>query len=165
MKDIGRIIKNKRLAMGLSRDRLAWKTGVTPKSIVTIEGGGLPSTRTLFKICDALDLEVRIVEKCEPRKLNDEELSKIAESIVEALLNGYKNVLVDIDDKTDIEVFFEVDIKQYQENGRESGTGAWIVDDCRVKITRLEVYADDEDIDTPDLDALATMVEDKIMEG
>ena len=60
MNDIGEIIKKKRNAMGLSRDALARKTGITPKSIIAIEGGSLPSTRTLFKMLDALNLEMKI---------------------------------------------------------------------------------------------------------
>lgn len=60
MNNIGETLKNKRIAMGLSRDKLARKTGITPKSIIAIEGGSLPSTRTLFKMLDALDLEMKI---------------------------------------------------------------------------------------------------------
>lgn len=60
MNNIGEILKNKRIAMGLSRDKLARKTGITPKSIIAIEGGSLPSTRTLFKMLEALDLEMKI---------------------------------------------------------------------------------------------------------
>lgn len=60
MNNIGEILKNKRIAMGLSRDKLARKTGITPKSIIAIEGGSLPSTRTLFKMLDALALEMKI---------------------------------------------------------------------------------------------------------
>jgi DNA-binding XRE family transcriptional regulator len=37
MKDFREKIKNKRLLLGLSRDRLAMMSGVTPKTIHTIE--------------------------------------------------------------------------------------------------------------------------------
>lgn len=68
MKDISEAIKNKRLAMGLSRDKLARKTGITPKSIISIEGGSFPSTRTLFTILDALDLDIKIIDKQMPNE-------------------------------------------------------------------------------------------------
>lgn len=63
MNNIGEKIKAKRLAIGLSRDALARKTELTPKSIISIENGSLPSTRTLFKLLDALGLEMRIEDK------------------------------------------------------------------------------------------------------
>lgn len=63
MNDIGETIKKKRNAMGLSRDALARKTGITPKSIISIENGSLPSTRTLLKMLNALDLEMKIEDK------------------------------------------------------------------------------------------------------
>lgn len=165
MNNIGKALKAQRLAMGLSRDQLSRMTKVTPKSIKDAEDSGLPSVRTLLKLCDSLGLELRIVEKDKPRKLTDTELSIIAENIATDALNGLTRTLMSIDDETDIDIYFDAEIKQYQEIGYECGTGAWLIDDCKIKINKIEIYVDDEDVEIPDFKQLEDMVESRIMEG
>lgn len=63
MDKIAKKIKERRLALGLSRDKLARITEITPKSIIAIEGGKMPSVRTLMAVADALGLELALVEK------------------------------------------------------------------------------------------------------
>lgn len=167
MNDIGEIIKKKRIAMDLSRDKLARKTGVTPKSIISIENGSLPSTRTLLKLLDALDLEMKIVDKKEVRTLTDEELERIVEVVVRDILNGYQSSYIDVNADLDIEIKYVAEIKQHREDHYESGTGAWIVEDCVVKITDIDMINIDEDVETtpPDKSSLEGQIEEKIMEG
>jgi transcriptional regulator with XRE-family HTH domain len=167
MNDIGEIIKKKRNAMGLSRDSLARKTGITPKSIISVESGSLPSTRTLLKLLDALDLEMKIVDKKEVRTLTDEELERIVEVVVRDILNGYQSSYIDVNADLDIEIKYVAEIKQHREDHYESGTGAWLVEDCVVKITDIDMINIDEDVETtpPDKSSLEGQIEEKIMEG
>jgi transcriptional regulator with XRE-family HTH domain len=167
MKDIGDVIKKKRLAIGLSRDKLAGKTGITPKSIISIEGGSLPSTRTLFKILDALDLEMKIIDKKEKRTLTEDELERIVNIVVRDILNGYQSSYIDVNADLDIEIKYVAEIKQHREDHYESGTGAWIIEDCVVKITNIDMINIDDDIETtpPDKSSLEGQIEEKIMEG
>jgi transcriptional regulator with XRE-family HTH domain len=167
MNNIGEILKNKRIAMGLSRDKLARKTDITPRSIISIENGSLPSTRTLLKILDALDLEMKIEDKKEVRTLTDEELERIADVVVQDILNGYQSSYIDVNADLDIEIKYVAEIKQHREDHYESGTGAWIVEDCVVKITNIDMINIDDDIETtpPDKSYLEGQIEEKIMEG
>ena len=89
MKSIAETIKDKRIELGLSREKLAWEAKVTSKSIMSIENGALPSLRILSKVCDALDLEISVTEK-NIKRFNDVELCFIIENIAEAALNGDK---------------------------------------------------------------------------
>lgn len=83
MKDFREKIKNKRLLMGLSRDRLAMMSGVTPKTIHTIEEGNtLPSLRILTKICKALDLVITVEDKNAGKKFSADEVSEIVETAI-----------------------------------------------------------------------------------
>lgn len=167
MNDIGEIIKKKRNAMGLSRDKLASKTGITPKSIISVESGSLPSTRTLLKLLDALDLEMKIVDKKEKRTLTDDELERIVDVVVRDILNGYLSSYIDVNADLDIEIKYVAEIKQHREDHYESGTGAWIVEDCVVKITDIDMINIDDDVETtpPDKSSLEGQIEEKIMEG
>lgn len=140
MKDIGNVIKKKRLAMGLSRDKLAGKTGITPKSIVSIEGGSLPSTRTLFKILDALDLEMKIVDAVQ--HITREEIEVLVEEIAQSAVEGHRNVCVAINDDIDIFVAFTADIKKHREDDYCNGTGATIIDDASVSITKIDALSE-----------------------
>ena len=163
MNDIGEIIKKKRNAMGLSRDALARKTGITPKSIISIENGSLPSTRTLLKMLDALDLEMKIEDKV--RYLTTEEMKKIVSTIAESVMEGERNICFSIDDDVDIAVSVVADIKLNREDGYNSGTGAIIVEDASVKIKSIEFYSDIP-VKTPyDKTDLGLYVTDKILEG
>ena len=163
MKDIGNVIKKKRLAMGLSRDKLAGKTGITPKSIVSIEGGSLPSTRTLFKILDALDLEMKIVDAV--RHITREEIEVLVEEIAQSAVEGHRNVCVAINDDIDISVAFTADIKKHREDDYCNGTGATIIDDASVSIINIDALSDVPVKMPCDKTDLEIYVAKKIMEG
>lgn len=163
MKDIGNVIKKKRLAMGLSRDKLAGKTGITPKSIVSIEGGSLPSTRTLFKILDALDLEMKIVDAFQ--HITREEIEVLVEEIAQSAVEGHRNVCVAINDDIDIFVVFTADIKKHREDDYCNGTGATIIDDASVSITKIDALSDVPVKMPCDKTDLEMFVAKKIMEG
>lgn len=141
MNDIGEIIKKKRIAMDLSRDKLARKTGITPKSIISIENGSLPSTRTLLKLLDALDLEMKIVDKI--AYITRDEVKILVDAIAQSILEGgHRSVCVPINDDIDVFVSFVADIKKHREDGYCDGTGAIIIDDASVKITKVDVLCD-----------------------
>lgn len=163
MKDIGNVIKKKRLAMGLSRDKLAGKTGITPKSIVSIEGGSLPSTRTLFKILDALDLEMKIVDAVQ--HITREEIEVLVEEIAQSAVEGHRNVCVAINDDIDIFVAFTADIKKHREDDYCNGTGATIIDDASVSITKIDALSEVPVKMPCDKTDLEIYVAKKIMEG
>lgn len=163
MKDIGNVIKKKRLAMGLSRDKLAGKTGITPKSIVSIEGGSLPSTRTLFKILDALDLEMKIVDAVQ--HITREEIEVLVEEIAQSAVEGHRNVCVAINDDIDIFVAFTADIKKHREDDYCNGTGATIIDDASVSITKIDALSEVPVKMSCDKTDLEIYVAKKIMEG
>jgi transcriptional regulator with XRE-family HTH domain len=163
MKDIGNVIKKKRLAMGLSRDKLAGKTGITPKSIVSIEGGSLPSTRTLFKILDALDLEMKIVDAV--RHITHEEIEILVEEIAQSAVEGHRNVCVAINNDIDIFVAFTADIKKHREDDYCNGTGATIIDDASVSIINIDALSDVPVKMPCDKTDLEIYVAKKIMEG
>lgn len=163
MKDIGNVIKKKRLAMSLSRDKLAGKTGITPKSIVSIEGGSLPSTRTLFKILDALDLEMKIVDAV--RHITREEIEILVEEIAQSAVEGHRNVCVAINDDIDIFVAFTADIKKHREDDYCNGTGATIIDDASVSIINIDALSDVPVKMPCDKTDLEIYVAKKIMEG
>lgn len=163
MKDIGNVIKKKRLAMGLSRDKLAGKTGITPKSIVSIEGGSLPSTRTLFKILDALDLEMKIVDAV--RHITREEIEILVEEIAQSAVEGHRNVCVAINDDIDISVAFTADIKKHREDDYCNGTGVTIIDDASVSIINIDALSDVPVKMPCDKTDLEIYVAKKIMEG
>lgn len=163
MKDIGNVIKKKRLAMGLSRDKLAGKTGITPKSIVSIEGGSLPSTRTLFKILDALDLEMKIVDAVQ--HITREEIEVLVEEIAQSAVEGHRNVCVAINDDIDIFVAFTADIKKHREDDYCNGTGTTIIDDASVSITKIDALSEVPVKMPCDKTDLEIYVAKKIMEG
>lgn len=168
MKDIGNVIKEKRLAMGLSRDKLAGKTGITPKSIISIEGGSLPSTRTLFKILDALDLEMKIVDKKEIRTLTDDEVELITNTVVQDILDGSHRSFITLDFDLDVELQYLPHIKRHREDEYDSGTGAWIIDECSVTIVSLDAFyavMAEIEVNLPDTQVLEELIERKIMEG
>lgn len=70
------IIKKKRKLMGMTQKELADRLGVRYQTISNIENGKAYSKELLEKVCDILDLEVRIVDikpierKKEERKSN-----------------------------------------------------------------------------------------------
>lgn len=141
MNDIGETIKKKRNAMGLSRDALARKTGITPRSIISIENGSLPSTRTLLKILDALDLEMKIANKI--AYITRDEVKILVDEIARSILEGsHRSVCVPINDDIDVFVSFVADIKKHREDDYCNGTGATIIDDASVKITKVDVLCD-----------------------
>lgn len=163
MDKIAKKIKEKRLALGLSRDKLARITEITPKSIMSIEGGKMPSVRTLMAVVDALDLELSVVEKRKMRVLSDIELASLVERIAIDARSGYFETYLTIGDDFDIEVRYDAEVKEHKEND----TGGKVVDECNVCIESLsvDVYVENTDVELPDADALARMVEKKIMEG
>lgn len=163
MKDIGNVIKKKRLAMGLSRDKLAGKTGITPKSIVSIEGGSLPSTRTLFKILDALDLEMKIVDAVQ--HITREEIEVLVEEIAQSAVEGHRDVCIAINDDIDMFIAFTADIKKHREDDYCNGTGATIIDDASVSITKIDALSDVPVKMPCDKTDLEIYVAKKIMEG
>lgn len=164
MNDIGEIIKKKRNAMDLSRDKLARKTGITPKSIISVENGSLPSTRTLLKLLDALDLEMKIVDKV--RYITRDEVKILVDAIARSVLEGgHKSVCVPINDDIDVFVTFIADIKKHREDGYCDGTGAIIIDDASVKITKVDTLSDIPVKMPCDQTDLGIYVAKKIMEG
>ena len=168
MNDIGEIIKKKRNAMDLSRDKLARKTGLTPKSIISVESGSLPSTRTLLKLLDALDLEMKIVDKKEVRTLTDDELELIVDTVVQDIFDGSHRSFITNNKDLDVELQYLPHIKRHREDEYDSGTGAWIIDECSVTIISLDAfYADMAEIEVtlPDKSVLEELIERKIMEG
>lgn len=59
MKDYRKVIKEKREQLGISQNKLAKRIGITQPFMNEIESGRKsPSVEVLFKICDALDIEV-----------------------------------------------------------------------------------------------------------
>lgn len=163
MNDIGEIIKKKRIAMDLSRDKLAQKTGLTPKSIISVESGSLPSTRTLLKLLDALYLEMKIVDRV--RHVTRDEVKVLVNGIAEGALDGERNVCIPINDDIDIFVSFVADIKTHREDDYCNGTGATIIDDASVKITKIDVFSDIPVKMPCDKIDLGIYVAKKIMEG
>ena len=164
MNDIGEIIKKKRIAMDLSRDKLARKTGLTPKSIISVENGSLPSTRTLLKLLDALDLEMKIVDKV--RYITRDEVKILVDAIARSILEGgHRSVCVPINDDIDVFVTFVADITKHREEGFCHGTGALIIDDASVKITKVDTLSDTPVKMPCDQTDLGIYVVKKIMEG
>lgn len=164
MNDIGETIKKKRIAMDLSRDKLARKTGITPKSIISVEGGSFPSTRTLLKLLDALDLEMKIVDKV--RYITRDEMKILVDAIARSILEGgHRSVCVPINDDIDVFVSFVADIKKHREDGYCDGTGAIIIDDASVKITKVDTLSDTPVKMPCDQTDLGIYVAKKIMEG
>lgn len=163
MKSISEIIFERRTALGLSREKLAWQAKVTSKSIMTIENGGLPSMRILTKVCDALDLEVTVVDKHE-RALNEVEVCIIAEAIAEAAMNGENKVSVAIDYGIDVDVEISAEVNQHREDGYESGTGAWVTESCSVKVVSMNISdLKGRDIVLPNTKLLEGLAERKMM--
>lgn len=162
MKEIGNIIRKKRLAMGLSRERLAMDSGVTSRCIKSIEDGSLPSLRILSKLCDVLNLRVSIEDK--PRELDNDELESLVSHIAQVALNGngthWSHFLCD--DGCEVSVKFDADVRCHVEDHYVHGTGAFIVDDCHIDILQINV---DGLVIPPSKDYLKEMVETKIMEG
>ena len=54
--ELGRNLKRKRLALGLTLDTLADLSGVRKSVIYRIETGGNPTTTTLFAVCYSLGI-------------------------------------------------------------------------------------------------------------
>lgn len=53
------VIKRKRLALGISQNKLAKEVGITQTFLSEIESGRkAPSVEVLFKLCQALDIQV-----------------------------------------------------------------------------------------------------------
>ena len=164
MNDIGEIIKKKRIAMDLSRDKLARKTGITPKSIISVENGSLPSTRTLLKLLDALDLEMKIVDRV--RHITRDEVKILVDALAKSVLEGgHRSVCVPINDDIDVFVTFVADIKKHREDGYCDGTGAIIIAGASVKITKVETLSDTPVKMPCDQTDLGIYVVKKIMEG
>ena len=89
-KDIGRRISSQRLALGISREQLAKRMGVTAKFIADIEYGdkGM-SLQTLYKFMQTLELSADFILTGESRdtKAENGRLRQIRESIIAPLLN------------------------------------------------------------------------------
>ncbi len=60
MKNIGKIIKARRLELGLSLEKVAQRADTSYKSVLNIEHGGHTTTKVLFKILDVLGLKIYI---------------------------------------------------------------------------------------------------------
>lgn len=59
MIDYKTILKNKRLALGISQNKLAKSIGITQTFLSEIESGRkAPSVEVLFRICEELDIQV-----------------------------------------------------------------------------------------------------------
>lgn len=57
---IGKVIRQRKEELGLSRYELERRTGITYNQLLNIERGKSTSTRLLSKIFEALDLELSI---------------------------------------------------------------------------------------------------------
>lgn len=91
MKDIRRKIKEKRVGLGWSRDKLAALSGVTSKTIHTIEeSDALPSTRILMKVCDVLGLSIVVIDSSDERKFNASEVREIVEAAISKIVDEIK---------------------------------------------------------------------------
>lgn len=62
---IGKVIRQRKEELGLSRYELERRTGITYNQLMNIERGKSTSTRLLSKIFEALDLEISINVKNE----------------------------------------------------------------------------------------------------
>ncbi len=63
MERIGAMIRERRLSMGLSMEKVARRADITYKSVLNIEHGGDTTTKVLFAVCDVLGLEVSLKVK------------------------------------------------------------------------------------------------------
>lgn len=140
--DIGSVIRKKRKDKGLSVDTLSQKAKVSYNSVVNVECGKMVTVTVLTKLCDVLGLELTLTEK-NTRKLTISELQSIAESIARDVRDGLDRTFCQVDDTIDVEVYYDAAVAQHREDDHENGTGAWVVDDCRVSITKFEILTDD----------------------
>ena len=60
---IGKVIRQRKEELGLSRYELERRTGITYNQLMNIERGKSTSTRLLSKIFEALDLELSVNAK------------------------------------------------------------------------------------------------------
>lgn len=145
-------------------EALARMAGVAYNSVWNVEASNVvPTVSVLSKILDALDLELSVVEKRKRRVLSDIELALLVERIAIDARSGYFETFLSIGDDIDIEVRYDAEVKEH----KEKDTGGRVVDECNVYIESLSVdaYVENTDMELPDTDALARMVEKKIMEG
>lgn len=64
LKEIGKLVRNRRIFLGLKQDDLAEISGVAIKTVYAIElGTGNPSFETLSKLADVLGMEVLVQTK------------------------------------------------------------------------------------------------------
>lgn len=63
MEKIGNIIREKRRSLGLSMEKVAQRTNMTYKTVLTIEQGKTATMTKLFAILDVLGLEFIIKDK------------------------------------------------------------------------------------------------------
>lgn len=63
MNEIGRVIKAKRNAMGLSLEDVGAKSGLSFKTVLSIEHGKAITMLSLLAICRVLNLEIRLADK------------------------------------------------------------------------------------------------------
>ena len=62
-KEIGEIIKNRRLELGLSQSMVGNSAGVTYQTVINIEKGCKPSLQSILGILDVLGLKIEISPK------------------------------------------------------------------------------------------------------
>ncbi len=63
MEEIGRKVRTRRHSLGLSMEKVAAMSGLTYRTILSVEQGKHIMTKVLFAICDALNMEIIIKEK------------------------------------------------------------------------------------------------------
>lgn len=64
LKTIGMAIRLKRVAYGMRIEDLVSKSHVSTTTISNIENGKIiPAMRVLLKLCKALDLEIKLIDK------------------------------------------------------------------------------------------------------
>lgn len=62
-KEIGELIKKKRLELGLSQSMVGEKAGVTYQTIINIEKGSKSSLQSILNILDVLGMKIDILQK------------------------------------------------------------------------------------------------------
>ena len=99
--------------------------------------------------------------------LTDEELDLIVDVVVRDILNGYTSSYIAVNSDLDMEITYLAKIMQHREDHYESGTGAWIVEECLVTIIDIDMINIDDDEETvaPDKALLEGLIEEKILEG
>lgn len=62
-KEIGELIKKRRLELGLSQSMVGYSAGITYQTVINIEKGCKPSLQSVLGILDVLGLKIEISPK------------------------------------------------------------------------------------------------------